>query len=61
MPVVTSPTVVQNAMDTFLAKFFINQPQRDHVANFLTGLMVCPNWLDFCAGGTKQVRVDGRP
>jgi len=43
MPIVTPPTVVHNAMDAFLAKFFINQPQRDHVANYLTGLMICPN------------------
>jgi hypothetical protein len=43
MPVVTPPTVVQNAMDAFIAKFFINQPQRDHVANYVTGLMICPN------------------
>jgi len=43
MPIVTPPTVVQNAMDAFIAKFFTNQPQRDHAANYLTGLMICPN------------------
>ena len=43
MPIITQPTVVQNAMDDFIAKFFTNQPQRDHAANYLTGLMICPN------------------
>ena len=43
MPIITPPTVVQNAMEEFIANFFTNQPQRDHVANYLTGLMICPN------------------
>ena len=43
MPIITSPVVVQNAMAEFIGKFFTNQPQRDHVANYLTGLMICPN------------------
>ena len=43
MPSITPPTVVQNAMEEFIANFFTNQPQRDHVANDLTGLMICPN------------------
>jgi hypothetical protein len=43
MPIVEVPTVVQNAMEAYIAKFFKNQPQRDHAANYLTGLMICPN------------------
>lgn len=43
MPIVTPPTVVHNAMDAFIAKFFTNQPQRDHAARYLTGLMICSN------------------
>jgi hypothetical protein len=43
MPIVTPPTVVQGAMDEFISQHFTNQPQRDHVANYLTGLMICPN------------------
>ena len=43
MPIVKPPTVVQHAMDEFIAKLFINQPQRNHLANYLTGLMICPN------------------
>jgi hypothetical protein len=33
MPIVTPPTVVQNAMEDFITVFFTNPPQRDHVAN----------------------------
>lgn len=43
MPIVKPPSVVQHAMDAFIAKFFTNQPQRDHAARYLTGLMICPN------------------
>jgi hypothetical protein len=38
MPIVTPPTVVQNAMEDFIAAFFTNPPQRDHVANSVTDL-----------------------
>jgi hypothetical protein len=41
-PIITLPTVVPNAMDAFIAKFFTHPPQRDHVANNLAGLMT---WL----------------
>jgi hypothetical protein len=43
MPIVKPPTVVQNAMCEFIAKLFTNEPQRNHLANSLTGLMICPN------------------
>ena len=43
MPIVEPPRVVQNAMEEFIAKLFKNKPQRDHAANYLTGLMICPN------------------
>jgi hypothetical protein len=41
MPIVTPPTVVPNAREDFIAKFFTNPPQRDHVANSVTGLLIC--------------------
>jgi hypothetical protein len=37
MPIVKPPIVVQQAMDSFISKRFINQPQRDHVSQYLTG------------------------
>ena len=43
MPIIMPPVVVQDAMGEFIGKFLTNQPQRDHVANYLTGLMICPN------------------
>jgi hypothetical protein len=43
MPIVKPPIVVQKAMDAFISEHFINRPQRDHVARYLTGLMVSPN------------------
>jgi hypothetical protein len=43
MPIVTPPTVVKTAMNDFISPFFPRQPQRDHIANYLTGLMICPN------------------
>jgi len=43
MPIAEVPTVIQNAMEEYIAKFFKNQPQRDHAANYLTGLMICGN------------------
>ena len=43
MPIITPPTVIQNAMDELIGKVFTNQPQRDHAAKDLTGLMICPN------------------
>ena len=43
MPIIHSPTIVQNAIDEFLAPLFANQPQRKHLANYLTGLMIADN------------------
>ena len=43
MPIISPPTIVQNAMDEFLAPLFANTPQRNHLANYLTGLMISPN------------------
>lgn len=37
------PSVVQNATGELIGKFFTNQPQRDHAANDLTGLMISLN------------------
>ena len=41
MPIVEVPTVVQNAMEEYIAKFFKNQPQQGHAANFLS--VIHPN------------------
>lgn len=43
MPVVKPPQIVQNAVDEFLAPLFQNKPQRKHLANYLTGLMIAQN------------------
>ena len=43
MPIISPPTIVQNAMDEFLAPLFDNTPQRNHLANYLTGLMIAEN------------------
>ena len=43
MPIISPPTIVQNAVDEFLATLFQNKPQRKHLANYLTGLMISDN------------------
>jgi hypothetical protein len=43
MPIISTPKIVRDAMDAFLAACFNNQPQRDHAANYLTGLMIARN------------------
>ena len=43
MPIISPPKIVQNAMDEFLAPLFDNTPQRKHLANYLTGLMIAEN------------------
>jgi len=43
MPIITPPNVVQDALDEFLAPLFKNQPQRKHLAHYLTGLMISEN------------------
>jgi len=43
MPIITPPNVVQDALDEFLAPLFKNHPQRKHLANYLTGLMISEN------------------
>ena len=40
MPIVTPPKIVQEALDEFLAPLFTNTPQRNHLAHYLTGLMI---------------------
>jgi hypothetical protein len=40
MPIIRPPAVVQSAIDDFLAPLFKNNPQRKHLANYLTGLMI---------------------
>jgi len=43
MPIISPPKIVQNALDEFLARLFDNTPQRKHLANYLTGLMIAEN------------------
>jgi hypothetical protein len=43
MPIISPPKIVQNALDEFLAPLFKNKPQRKHLANYLTGLMISEN------------------
>ena len=43
MPIINPPSIVQNALDEFLAPLFDNTPQRKHLANYLTGLMIADN------------------
>ena len=43
MPILTPPTIVQNALNEFLAPLFKNTPQRNHLANYITGLMIAEN------------------
>ena len=43
MPIIQPPKIVQNAVDEFLAPLFKNKPQRKHLANYLTGLMIADN------------------
>jgi Transposase DDE domain. len=43
MPIIHPPKIVQNAVDEFLAPLFKNKPQRKHLANYLTGLMISEN------------------
>lgn len=43
MPIISPPKIVQGALDEFLAPLFKNNPQRKHLANYLTGLMIADN------------------
>ena len=43
MPILTPPKIVKEALDEFLAPLFENTPQRNHLANYLTGLMISTN------------------
>ena len=43
MPIIRPPKIVQDAFAEFLAPLFENNPQRTHLANYLTGLMISEN------------------
>ena len=43
MPIITPPKIVHDALDEFLAPLFENTPQRKHLANYTTGLMISEN------------------
>jgi len=46
MPIITPPSIVQNALDEFLAPLFKNETQRKHIAHYITGITntVFINW-----------------
>src|SRR5215469_3443776 len=43
MPIIQPPRIVKDAIEEFLAPLFDNTPQRKHLANYLTGLMISEN------------------
>ena len=43
MPIIRPPKIVQDAIDTVFAPLLHNNPQRKHLANYLTGLMISEN------------------
>ena len=43
MPIITPPKIVQDALNEFLAAQLHNNPQRKHLAHYLTGLMIADN------------------
>ena len=43
VPIITSPKIVQDALDEFLAPLLANPPQQKHLAHYLTGLMISEN------------------
>ena len=43
MPILSPPKIVQDALNEFLAPLFDNRPQRKHLANSITGLMIADN------------------
>jgi hypothetical protein len=40
MPILNPPDIVNNALNEFLAPLLKNEPQRKHLANYVTGLMI---------------------
>ena len=43
MPIIIPPNIVQESLNEFLAPLFKNEPQRTHLAHYLTGLMIAEN------------------
>jgi hypothetical protein len=43
MPIIRPPKLVQETLDNILAPLFKNTPQRNHLANYTTGLMISAN------------------
>ena len=43
MPIFQPPAIVQNFIDEVVASMFANTPQRKHLANYITGLMISDN------------------
>jgi hypothetical protein len=43
MPIISPPKLVQETLDEIFAPLFQNAPQRKHLANYTTGLMIFPN------------------
>ncbi len=53
LSIIQPPKIVQNAVDEFFAPLFKNKPQRKHLANYLTGLMISGNKT--VAGMTEEL------
>jgi len=53
MPIIQPPAIVQNVLDEILAPIFANEPQRKHLANYTTGLMIANNKT--VAGMTEEM------
>ena len=53
MPIITPPKIVQDALNEFLAPLFHNHCQRNHLANYTTGLMIADNKT--VAGMTQEM------
>ena len=53
MPIITPPKIVNDALEQFLAPLLKNNPQRKHLANYVTGLMIADNKT--VAGMTEQM------
>ena len=53
MPIIEPPAIVRNVLDEIFAPLFSNEPQRKHLANYTTGLMIATNKT--VAGMTEEM------
>ena len=43
MPIIEAPTIIKRMINEHFSSLFKKEPQRKHLANYLTGLMISPN------------------